>query len=73
MFHLIRKTIFFLQPERVEPPDPMNPDYDVRADVWSFGISLVCLFIVMLTTLQIFQDNDLIMMHIYKKTDLTKI
>ena len=30
-----------LQPERIDPPDPSNPDYDVRADVWSLGISLV--------------------------------
>lgn len=29
------------QPERIDPPDPMNPDYDVRADVWSLGITLV--------------------------------
>ena len=32
-----------LQPERIDPPDPMCPDYDIRADVWSLGISLVCL------------------------------
>lgn len=31
----------FFQPERIDPPDPMNPDYDVRADVWSLGITLV--------------------------------
>ncbi|XP_047134652.1 dual specificity mitogen-activated protein kinase kinase 7 isoform X1 [Hydra vulgaris] len=31
----------YMAPERVEPPDPLNPDYDVRADVWSLGISLV--------------------------------
>jgi len=31
----------YMAPERVEPPDPSNPDYDVRADVWSLGISLV--------------------------------
>lgn len=29
------------QPERIDPPDPSNPEYDVRADVWSLGISLV--------------------------------
>ena len=29
------------QPERIDPPDPINPDYDVRADVWSLGITLV--------------------------------
>lgn len=30
-----------LQPERIDPPDPSRPDYDIRADVWSLGISLV--------------------------------
>jgi hypothetical protein len=30
-----------LQPERIDPPDPSKPDYDIRADVWSLGISLV--------------------------------
>ena len=30
-----------LQPERIDPPDPTRPDYDIRADVWSLGISLV--------------------------------
>lgn len=30
-----------LQPERIDPPDPNRPDYDIRADVWSLGISLV--------------------------------
>ena len=35
------KLKFFFQPERIDPPDPSNPDYDVRADVWSLGISLV--------------------------------
>lgn len=29
------------QPERIEPPDPRKPDYDIRADVWSLGITLV--------------------------------
>lgn len=29
------------QPERIDPPDPTKPDYDIRADVWSLGISLV--------------------------------
>ncbi|XP_009465920.1 PREDICTED: dual specificity mitogen-activated protein kinase kinase 7, partial [Nipponia nippon] len=28
-------------PERIDPPDPTKPDYDIRADVWSLGISLV--------------------------------
>ena len=29
------------QPERIDPPDPSKPDYDIRADVWSLGVSLV--------------------------------
>lgn len=29
------------QPERIDPPDPTKPDYDIRADVWSLGITLV--------------------------------
>ncbi|CAF1563914.1 unnamed protein product, partial [Didymodactylos carnosus] len=28
-------------PERIEPPDPTRPDYDIRADVWSLGITLI--------------------------------
>ncbi|CAG9858232.1 unnamed protein product [Phyllotreta striolata] len=31
----------YMAPERIEPPDPENPDYDIRADVWSLGITLV--------------------------------
>ena len=30
-----------MQPERIDPPDPTRPDYDVRADIWSVGLSLV--------------------------------
>lgn len=30
----------YLAPERIEV-DPRNPDYDIRADVWSLGITLV--------------------------------
>lgn len=30
-----------VQPERIEPQDPQNHSYDVRADVWSLGLSLV--------------------------------
>ncbi|XP_044761485.1 dual specificity mitogen-activated protein kinase kinase 7-like isoform X2 [Coccinella septempunctata] len=30
----------YMAPERIEP-NPENPDYDVRADVWSLGITLV--------------------------------
>lgn len=37
--HLISLSSF--QPERIDPPDPSNPGYDIRADVWSLGISLV--------------------------------
>lgn len=33
--------LFFMQPERIDPPDPTKPDYDIRADVWSLGITLV--------------------------------
>lgn len=37
---LLRKINFisFLQPERI---DPKKPEYDIRADVWSLGITLV--------------------------------
>lgn len=38
-FHLSPHT--HTQPERIDPPDPTKPDYDIRADVWSLGISLV--------------------------------
>ncbi|KAL4721123.1 hypothetical protein ACJJTC_009403 [Scirpophaga incertulas] len=31
----------YMAPERIDPPDPARPDYDIRADVWSLGISLV--------------------------------
>uniref|UniRef100_A0A8C5BSP3 Mitogen-activated protein kinase kinase 7 n=1 Tax=Gadus morhua TaxID=8049 RepID=A0A8C5BSP3_GADMO len=31
----------YMAPERIDPPDPSKPDYDIRADVWSLGISLV--------------------------------
>ncbi|XP_026501195.1 dual specificity mitogen-activated protein kinase kinase 7-like isoform X4 [Vanessa tameamea] len=31
----------YMAPERIDPPDPSRPDYDIRADVWSLGISLV--------------------------------
>ncbi|XP_078451824.1 dual specificity mitogen-activated protein kinase kinase 7 isoform X1 [Lampetra planeri] len=31
----------YMAPERIDPPDPTHPDYDIRADVWSLGISLV--------------------------------
>jgi mitogen-activated protein kinase kinase 7 len=30
-----------MAPERINPPNPKNPDYDIRADVWSLGITLV--------------------------------
>lgn len=33
--------LFSFQPERIDPPDPQRPDYDIRADVWSLGITLV--------------------------------
>jgi mitogen-activated protein kinase kinase 7 len=31
----------YMAPERIDPPDPSKPSYDIRADVWSLGISLV--------------------------------
>ncbi|XP_075227600.1 dual specificity mitogen-activated protein kinase kinase 7-like [Lycorma delicatula] len=31
----------YMAPERIDPPDPRKPDYDIRADVWSLGITLV--------------------------------
>lgn len=30
-----------MAPERIDPVDPQNPVYDIRADVWSLGITLV--------------------------------
>jgi hypothetical protein len=30
-----------MAPERISPPNPNKPDYDIRADVWSLGITLV--------------------------------
>mgnify|MGYP005985428163 CR=1 FL=1 len=39
LLSLFPSTLSF-QPERIEP-DPKNPDYDIRADVWSLGITLV--------------------------------
>jgi len=30
-----------MAPERIDPPNPNKPDYDIRADVWSLGITLV--------------------------------
>lgn len=44
MFCLASYTYCFTlhpQPERIDPPDPRHPDYDIRADVWSLGITLV--------------------------------
>ena len=33
----------YMAPERIDPPHPSKPDYhyDIRADVWSLGITLV--------------------------------
>lgn len=31
----------YMSPERIEPSDPSRPDYDIRADIWSLGITLI--------------------------------
>ena len=31
----------YMSPERINPSNTAQPDYDIRADVWSLGISLV--------------------------------
>ena len=31
----------YMSPERISPLSPEKPDYDIRADIWSLGISLV--------------------------------
>ncbi|CAF4086876.1 unnamed protein product [Rotaria magnacalcarata] len=31
----------YMSPERIEPSDPARPDYDIRADIWSVGITLI--------------------------------
>lgn len=31
----------YMAPERIDPPNPQDPAYDIRADVWSLGVSLV--------------------------------
>ncbi|CAF0721183.1 unnamed protein product [Adineta ricciae] len=31
----------YMSPERIEPLDPTRPDYDIRADIWSLGITLI--------------------------------
>ncbi len=46
------------QPERIDPPDPDNPDYDVRADVWSLGLSLVSYSSNLLRINQMWIDVD---------------
>lgn len=32
----------YMSPERINPSSTDQPDYDIRADVWSLGVSLVC-------------------------------
>lgn len=41
----------YMSPERIEPSDPARPDYDIRADIWSVGITLV-------STIIFFFDDD---------------
>lgn len=31
----------YMSPERINPSNQDKPDYDIRADIWSLGISLV--------------------------------
>ncbi|CAF2348333.1 unnamed protein product [Rotaria sp. Silwood2] len=31
----------YMSPERINPSNPEKPDYDIRADIWSLGISLI--------------------------------
>jgi mitogen-activated protein kinase kinase 7 len=31
----------YMSPERIDPPNPNCPNYDIRADVWSLGLTLV--------------------------------
>lgn len=31
----------YMSPERINPSSIGKPDYDIRADIWSLGISLV--------------------------------
>ncbi|PZC74234.1 hypothetical protein B5X24_HaOG208160 [Helicoverpa armigera] len=37
----LKDTHGVIHRDRIDPPDPTRPDYDIRADVWSLGISLV--------------------------------
>ncbi|GLD65020.1 dual specificity mitogen-activated protein kinase kinase 7 isoform X1, partial [Lates japonicus] len=36
-----RRILGEVTDDGIDPPDPTKPDYDIRADVWSLGISLV--------------------------------
>ncbi|KAJ8307864.1 hypothetical protein KUTeg_014587 [Tegillarca granosa] len=31
----------YMAPERIDPPDPQRPDYDIRADVWSLDFEVL--------------------------------
>jgi len=42
----------YMSPERIEPSDPTRPDYDIRADIWSLGITLVSYWICQLLSLE---------------------
>ena len=39
-----------MAPERIQPLDPQKPDYDIRADVWSLGVTLVGLLLAVKVT-----------------------
>jgi serine/threonine protein kinase len=49
----------YMSPERIEPPDPKRPDYDIRADVWSLGISLVSNNVMHMQLNRLFEQSHL--------------
>jgi serine/threonine protein kinase len=42
----------YMSPERINPSISGKPDYDIRADVWSLGVSLVSRIIVCVTNIK---------------------